>query len=298
MSSIIETIDIHNWQGHFADNISFEPLSALENGKVIYCPNLAFELSRSEKAFLTPRTLDKHSKNISYNPIDKQLKGCRLKNHPLQDMKNMMARYEIFAKNLIFALIPHYRETLIPGRTSYRPIEIAGRATSALKDDTKVHVDAFSATPTQGKRILRVFSNMNPFGQSRHWQLGEPFEEVVNHFLASLKKPSWGSRALLSLFKITKSYRSLYDHYMLQLHNQMKLDLAYQANVPKEDFYFPPGSSWIVMTDCVSHAALSGQYVLEQTFYLPVKGMQNPELSPFKILERLAFKKEVSERGS
>lgn len=287
--NIIQTLDINNWQGPFVESMQLDAVSDLENGKIIYCPHLSFELSRAEKALLTPRTLDKNSKNISYNAIDKQLKGCRLKNHPLQDMKGMLSRYQIFSERLIGALIPHYRSRLIKGRTSYRPIEITGRQTSQLKDDTKLHVDAFSATPTQGNRILRVFTNINPFGQNRHWQLGEPFEEVVNQFAGSLKKPIWGSRTLLSLFKMTKSYRSLYDHYMLQLHDQMKLNPEYQANVSKLDFYFPPGSSWIVMTDCVSHAALSGQYVLEQTFYLPVERMQNPELSPLKILERCIY---------
>lgn len=285
--NVIQTIDIHNWQGPFADSIQLDAINALENGKVIYCPHLPFELSKAEKALLTPRTLDKNSKNISYNAINKELKGCRLKNHPCQDMKGILSRYQIFSEELLSALIPYYRSTLIKGRTSYRPIEIAGRHTSPLKDDTKLHVDAFSATPIQDNRILRVFTNINPFGQNRHWHLGEPFEEVAKHFVGSLKKPIWGSRTLLQLFKITKSYRSLYDHYMLQLHNQMKLDQEYQANVSKQDFYFPPGSSWIVMTDCVSHAALSGQFVLEQTFYLPVAGMQNSELSPLKILEKL-----------
>jgi len=41
-------------------------------------------------------------------------------------------------------------------------------------------------------------------------------------------------------------------------------------------------------TDSVSHAAMSGQLVFEQTFYLPVRAMKNPERSPLRVLERLA----------
>ena len=32
------------------------------------------------------------------------------------------------------------------------------------KDDTRLHVDSFPATPSGGRRILRVFSNVNPDG--------------------------------------------------------------------------------------------------------------------------------------
>jgi hypothetical protein len=37
----------------------------------------------------------------------------------------------------------------------------------------------------------------------------------------------------------------------------------------------------------VSHAAMSGQYQLEQTFYLPVAAMIDAGGSPLRILERL-----------
>jgi hypothetical protein len=36
------------------------------------------------------------------------------------------------------------------------------------------------------------------------------------------------------------------------------------------------------------HAALSGQYLLEQTFYLPVAAMQEERYAPLRTLERIA----------
>ncbi len=74
---------------------------------------------------------------------------------------------------------------------------------------------------------------------------------------------------------------------MLHLHDKMKADLRYQVEVPQQEIHFPPGSSWITQTDQVSHAAMSGQYLLEQTFYLPVDAMKNPEHSPLRVLEKL-----------
>jgi hypothetical protein len=67
---------------------------------------------------------------------------------------------------------------------------------------------------------------------------------------------------------------------MLHLHDKMKRDDRYQSKVNKTRIDFPSQSTWIVFTDHVSHAALSGQYLLEQTFYLPVSKMANPEVSP------------------
>jgi hypothetical protein len=75
---------------------------------------------------------------------------------------------------------------------------------------------------------------------------------------------------------------------MLKIHDRMKLDIDYQKQVKYKEISFPPGTSWIIYSDQVSHAAISGQYVLEQTFYLPTTAMVNPEEAPLRILEKLA----------
>jgi hypothetical protein len=43
----------------------------------------------------------------------------------------------------------------------------------------------------------------------------------------------------------------------------------------------------MAFTDAVSHAAMAGQYQLEQTFLLPVGAMLDEQQSPLRILERL-----------
>lgn len=287
---MIYTLATPSWTDPFSLVEREKAIEALEEGKVIYLPQLSFEFAVGEKKFLTPEVLVEGPKNISFNLLSGQLKGFNQMGWGGESMGCMAALMMRFAKQsqgLLERLMPQYQSALQVGRTSYRPVEIEGRKSSILKDDTRLHVDAFPATPNQGKRILRVFSNVNPEGKTRHWHLGEPFEKVVNDFKNTFRRPFWGSHRLLSWLKITKSYRSLYDHYMLTLHNQMKLSEDYQQQVTKTTMHFPPGSTWIVMTDQVSHAALSGQYLLEQTFYLPVEGMQRPEKSPLKVLERV-----------
>lgn len=136
-----------------------------------------------------------------------------------------------------------------------------------------------------------VFSNVNPQGPSRSWRLGESFESVARRYLPSLSAPVWGSSQLLRLCRVTKSRRSAYDHFMLQLHDRMKADLDYQSGADQTTYDFPAGSTWVVFTDQVSHAAMAGQHLLEQTFYMPVASMMDPSKSPLRVLERLTGQK-------
>jgi 3-deoxy-D-manno-oct-2-ulosonic acid (Kdo) hydroxylase len=48
-----------------------------------------------------------------------------------------------------------------------------------------------------------------------------------------------------------------------------------------------PGTTWIVYSDQVQHAAMGGQHMLEQTFTLDVEHQWRPETSPLRTLERL-----------
>jgi hypothetical protein len=63
--------------------------------------------------------------------------------------------------------------------------------------------------------------------------------------------------------------------------------LRYQREVPQEQAEFAPGSTWICFSDQVMHAAMSGQFVFEQTFSLPVEGQDDPSRSPLRTLERM-----------
>lgn len=42
-----------------------------------------------------------------------------------------------------------------------------------------------------------------------------------------------------------------------------------------------------MFTDLVPHAAVSGQYALEQTFIVPKSALVLPEIAPVRVLERL-----------
>jgi hypothetical protein len=135
-----------------------------------------------------------------------------------------------------------------------------------------------------------VFTNLNPTGVPRRWRVGEPFPDFLQRFAPRLSRPVPGSAALMHALGITKSRRTAYDHYMLQLHDKVKADLAYQNHAPQRSVDFAPGTTWVVFSDQVLHAVMGGQYMMEQTFYLEPTHQLYPHTAPLKMLEDLLGK--------
>jgi hypothetical protein len=261
-------------------------IAALEAGKVLYFPHLAFQLSDDEKRFLTPDIRDPKVRNISLDAQGK-LKGVLGDEATQAAVAAMIGRFRKQARTLIDSLVPRYSDALRVAPTSYRPSVVETRAQSWRADDKRMHVDAFPSRPNYGERILRVFSNINPNGVPRTWRVGESFEDVAKRFLPRAKPYSrWQAKALNALH-VTKSLRSEYDHLMLQLHDGMKFDMEYQKNAPQITMHFPAGSTWVCFSDQAVHAAMSGQFMMEQTFHLPVDKQYDTEASPLGILTRL-----------
>lgn len=285
-----ETLNLSQWTEEFSESIREQAIQNLEQGKLLFLPQLNFELQEHEKRFLSADLADPKAKNISFDARTLHIKGAKILKEDYSALQAMLLRFADQARQLIHQLFPHYIPNLIQARTSFRPIEVSNRKTSYRKDDRLLHVDAFPSNPNRGQRLLRVFSNVNHLGEDRVWRIGEPFERVAQQFLPKIRKPLPFGARLLRAFKITKSQRSEYDHIMLHMHNRMKANQIYQQQAQQIELRFPPGSSWIVQTDQVSHAAMQGRFMLEQTFYLPVRGMLAPQYSPLKVLERLTGK--------
>src|SRR4051812_25186956 len=259
---------------------------ALEAGDVIFLPELGFAVEPHESVVFTPSILGT-SKNASYDPSTGRLGGTTAAGAEAETLRAFIHRFSESAASLVGRLLPAYRDRVVRGRASFRPAEIAGRPTTWRKDDTRLHVDSFPATPSGGRRILRVFSNVNPEGRPRAWRLGDDFEAVARRFAPQLRVPLPGVGQLLALVRVTRTPRSAYDALMLQLHDCMKGDEAFQRQSPQTRVDLPAGSTWMAFTDQVSHAATAGQYQLEQTFLLPVDAMREPERSPLRVLERI-----------
>src|SRR5262249_42008109 len=230
---------------------------------------LRFHVLPAETGLFTPAILGA-AKNASFDPSSGKLGGTTARGSGAAALHGMMERFSTGAAALVDRLFGRYSGRVTRGRASFRPAEIAGRTTTWRKDDSRLHVDSFPATPTGGRRILRVFTNVNPDGRARAWRVGDDFTVVAPRFGAQLRVPLPGIGQLLALLRVTKSPRTAYDALMLQLHDRMKGDETFQRESPQTAIDFPAGSTWLAFTDQVSHAAMSGQYQLEQTFLLPV----------------------------
>lgn len=283
MESQILEIQASAWH---IDTANEEWIAALEAGKVLFFPRLSFQLDTEETAFLRPDVLDAKSRNISLDATGK-LKGAAGDEPTQERLAAMVQRFRTQAQTLIHSLLPGYAGALRLAPTSYRPMQVETRSQSWRADDKRLHVDAFPSRPNYGERILRVFTNINPEGAPRVWRVGEPFADVAARFLPRAKAYSRWQAQALHMLHVTKSFRSEYDHLMLQLHDGMKSDTGYQQEAPQVTMPFPSGSCWVCFSDQTSHAVMSGQYMMEQTFHLPVARQYNPDVSPLAILSRL-----------
>ena len=261
--------------------------AVVESGHVLAFPHLPFALAESERRFLDPRWADAKAKNVSVRWPAGELRGAVGAPVDLDALKRMIVRYAEQSEAFALRLFPHYRGTLRRGNTSFRPTDVAGRVRSWRQDDTRLHVDAFPSNPMRGTRLLRVFCNVNPNGEARHWRIGEPFEAHARRYLATIGKPLPGAAWLLAALGVTKRRRTGYDHLMLQLHDRAKADLEFQRASPQQAVDFAPGTTWVCYSDQVLHAAMGGQHMMEQTFYLDAPDLAHPETAPLAILERL-----------
>lgn len=278
--------EISDWAGPIPKAMRDAATTALEQGKVLVFPHLPFSFTAAEAVLYSPALSNGSSKNVSLRPSG-SLGGTSLQNDDAAVLAAMMTRFADTAMRFVLELLPHYRDALERAPTSYRPVQISGRAASVVRDDTRLHVDAFPSRPMRGRRILRLFTNVNPNGEARVWRVGERFEDMARQLGTGAKEGSRLHAWILAALGITKGRRSAYDDLMLGLHDAAKRNERYQRECAQEEMRFPPGSTWICYTDQVMHAAMSGQYVLEQTFHLDADAMVNPELSPLKVLERL-----------
>ncbi|HKO03766.1 MAG TPA: Kdo hydroxylase family protein [Candidatus Acidoferrales bacterium] len=267
----------------------------LERGNILFFPRSPFPLSEEDKTFLlAQRQADAgYHKNIAYRPAQDRLTGAgKLEAPETAKLKKILRAYSDWATQFLGELIPEYAGNWTKDFASYRAIEEQGRSARLTARNDLAHVDAFPSRPTHGDRILRVFTNLNP-AKSRVWVTSETFEGLAGRFAQQVgipKAPRAGAQTFAQLagaLGMRQWARSPYDAFMLRFHDFLKQNSDFQQNCAKQHWEFPPGSCWICYTDMVSHAVLSGQFALEQTFLISRHAMALPEKAPIRILERI-----------
>lgn len=147
-------------------------------------------LSTKPSRLLDPACSDGRAKNISFDPASGAVRGTCLHGDDRRRLERLLGRYHCQARSLLESLFPAYAPHLIAARASFRPVRVDDRPTSSRKDDRRLHIDAFASRPVQGRRILRVFTNVNPDGVPRVWIVGEPFAGLAARLAPRVSTPA------------------------------------------------------------------------------------------------------------
>ncbi len=273
----------------------------LERGDILMLPDFPV-VSEDDRRFLTQvrQSGSAFVKNISYEPASGRVRGFSRSGTDARMLERVLRGYADRIRALAMELLAPYASGLQTDFTSFRPIEERGRKLRGRSRNDLMHVDSFPTRPARGRRILRFFTNVHP-NEPRVWITAQTFGELAAQMARdaglganAARRGGWAARlgraasVALRGVGIQRAGRSRYDQLMLRFHDYLKDNHAFQRNCFKERHEFPPVSTWIAFTDTVSHAVLSGQYALEQTFFVPIDSMIVPELSPLRILESIA----------
>jgi hypothetical protein len=274
----------------------------LEAGDILYFPQTPISLRPQDLSFLLgqQQTGSTLHKNIAYKPnldsvsgLDASTTGAA----ELEQLQAIMRKYSQDVTRFLTRFLSPYQGRWQLDYASFRPQEEEGRDLPLRRRNDLLHTDAFPTRPTRGARILRFFNNIHP-SRTRDWVVSDTFPALAPRYAPQqIALPTAGNsatRALRSLanaaglgYAVPSLKRSPYDDFMMRFHNFLKENASFQAECRKEYLQFPAGSSWMVYTDMVPHAVLSGQYALEQTFLVEHQAMVSPESSPLSVLEAM-----------
>lgn len=270
----------------------------LERGQILFFREPPFELSATDREFLLRQEWAemRMHKNISYRPGEDLLKGVKGNTETVSKVHEIMRRYSANVIGFLKQFLAPYAGKWIVDFASFRPFEEERRGLPLHKRNDLLHVDAFPSRPTRGGRILRVFTNLNPT-TPRVWNTLDDFAAIARAHAenAGLRRiaeqDGFLQRTVQNLghvFGIRGMGRTPYDMFMLRFHDYLKENVEFQERAPKSRVDFPPLSTWLVYTDGVAHAAMSGRYALEQTLLIPADALVSLDYAPFRVLESIA----------
>jgi 3-deoxy-D-manno-oct-2-ulosonic acid (Kdo) hydroxylase len=275
----------------------------LERGQILFFRDLPFNLPPEDRQFLLSQSwteLRLH-KNISYRPDEDTLRGVTGDRDTVDRLHSIMRNYTAQVIDFATKSLAPYADKWKLDFSSFRPLEEERRGLPLHKRNDLLHVDAFPSRPTRGGRILRVFTNLNPT-KPRVWNVMQDFEALARYYAKDAGLDKFAEESLIT--RAVQDWggklgfrgmgRTPYDMFMLRFHDYLKENSEFQENCPKVRLEFPPLATWLVYTDGVAHAAMSGQFALEQTFLIPPSALVAKDQAPYRILERLAGRPLVS----
>ena len=303
---MLDTFDTDRLQQMQPDDIS----DSLESGSIVFFPESPVQIPSAEDLAFIRQELPEllRLKNVSYHPEAGRVRGLDEADPEMAErVKRILVDVSDNIAGFLAKKAPRLVDNWTVGTCSFRPIEEQGRKLDAHASNELVHIDAGAYGATNGDRILRFFINVNPT-EDRVWVTKGSFPELFQDH---------GERARLGYADAGKDYlikgpvdhartglinllataapvlkvldSSPYDRAMRKFHNYMKDTPAFQQEMQgHEEFRFPPFSAWMVFTDMVSHACLSGQHAFIHTSLVRLENCHLPEMAPINIMRNAA----------
>ena len=276
--------------------------AALERGQIVRYARCPFPLPPEDDL----RALREVSqgllkrKNLSYYPDADRLKGAKGDPQAAARVHGILREHSRRARAFLERELPALVPGWAVGTSSFRPMQERGRDLKPHASNELVHVDAGAYGATHGDRILRLFVNISP-QEPRVWATRGTFSDLYARYgeraqVARVRLEEgpldrarsgvlrWLSRRGLPMARVLDS--SPYDRAMRRFHNFMKDDPGFRDGKDGyQEVAFEPGSAWMVLTDTCSHACVSGQFCLVDTFLIPLRNCQVPEVAPYHVLQ-------------
>jgi 3-deoxy-D-manno-oct-2-ulosonic acid (Kdo) hydroxylase len=266
---------------------------ALERGELVHFPTCPFSmppagqldfLRRQEVAALG-------HKDVCYDPGRRKLAGVKAA-HPSEARRvaDVLSQFSAATVTWLKGALAAYAPGLVPDRVTLRTEEEATRPLRLTARNDLLHIDNFPTRPARGRRILRLFVNINP-SDPQVWATSERFGDLLHRYAHRHGVPArtWAewvapARGVVRLFTGGGANRSAYDAWMLRLHHFLKEDETFQTQAARRLWTFASGSMWLLFSDGVAHALMRGRFSLEHSFFVPAECLVRPEESPLAQL--------------
>ncbi|MGH8317828.1 MAG: Kdo hydroxylase family protein [Steroidobacteraceae bacterium] len=279
---------------------------ALESNHIVYFPQSPIPLPDTTTLEYLRTELPSRLKlkNISYHPEGTRVTGLEGDDMLRERTCEVLKRHLDDVAGFIYGSMPQWRGACRVGTCSFRPIQERGRDLKPHASNELVHVDAGAYGATNGDRIFRFFVNVND-REDRVWASKGSLQDVLERYgvAAGLLDAAGNlklridkslpdqafSAAIGGLARLSPLAHTLdsspYDRTMRKLHNYMKDSDDFKQDMRGyEEIRFPPSAAWMVFTDGVSHASLSGQFALVTTVIVSRKALRYPQFSPYALL--------------
>ena len=204
-------------------------------------------------------------------------RGTTLDGADAEVLRGLLGRFSDQAAALVDRLLPGYRGS---GRARGAPVSALPKSQAAPAPGARTTractSTAFPRRPSGGRRILRLFTNVNPDGPAavvahrRRVRGGRAplrrraADADARHGALLCARSASRSRAR-SAVRRADAAAARPDEGRRRLSDRRRR---------RARSIFRRDRRWLAFTDEVSHAAMAGQYQLEQTFLLPVSAMR------------------------